>query len=160
MAERITSPVNEPADDSRSASPVIRDQQPLHGPLAAGLGAHQAGIGLGVVGLLIGAIAASPLIAVVGLVGGVAVGTVLLDSRPSRANPLRPDAQKTPDQRRELANARAEQGASTRVARTAAVGDNKTVQPPGIAIDHSFDESEGVTPRPAGKRGPLPREIF
>ena len=45
---------------------------------------HKGGVGLGIVGLLIGIAATSPLFAVTGLIAGIAAGTILLDRRDDR----------------------------------------------------------------------------
>lgn len=92
MVEHTQSKPQQSAD----ANPVARQIRPNHGPLAGSVQDHVAGLGLGVVGLLIGAIVASPVLAAVGLIGGAAAGTVFLDRRKDRGNSNACHADSTP----------------------------------------------------------------
>ncbi len=97
MGEHTKSRAHEPAAEPRLTTGVTGTRQALNGPLAASVQSHAAGIGLGVVGLLIGALAAgSPLIAVAGLVGGIAAGTVFFDRQQRDINSIAHDPQMTP----------------------------------------------------------------
>jgi hypothetical protein len=166
MVNIVTSPVQESADDPRSANPVILDKQPLNGSLASGVQAHGGGISMGVVGLLIGAVATSPLIALVGLVGGIAAGTVFLDQRKTSTNPIVQNADKTPLKRHPAGNVPVARGPESAIGVANAprvVTDTRHETDPrpvagGIAFDASFNEFEAVTPKPTGKHSPLRRK--
>jgi hypothetical protein len=84
MTESIASLAQNAADRSPSGS--APEQRGLGGSIAGLIRGHKAGIGIGVVGLVIGTLAASPLLAMAGLAGGIAAGTVLLDSRKRSPN--------------------------------------------------------------------------
>lgn len=85
--------------DKPSATLLTRDKHLLTGAMATSAQTHQAGIGLGVLGLLVGALTANPLIAVVGFLSGITAGTVF-DRNKSPADPVgqntEPDGERQP----------------------------------------------------------------
>jgi hypothetical protein len=153
MTDRIASLAQNAADKSTAAN--ASGQTPA-GSFAARVRGHKASIGMGVVGLVIGAIAANPLLAIAGLVGGIAAGTVFLDSRKQGANSVAHD--------------------STRHSGPCQLGDPDAVQPaaaadfsrtlchppaPGhIALDAAFDACDPDSPKPSGNTPASRRQLF
>src|SRR5690348_2428041 len=102
---------------------------------------------MGVVGLILGAFTANPLMAVAGLVGGLAAGTILLDGHKQEANSISHDSTPGSDAGRLAGNSDATQKApSTDISRT-------FCHPPApgtIALDTAFDACEPESPKPSG----------
>ncbi len=80
------------APDRRDFSAPVHDKEPLFGPLAALAQSHIGGIVLGLVGLLLGSFADSPLFAVAGLLGGFAAGTAFIDKNEGQSTPISQEA--------------------------------------------------------------------
>ncbi len=96
MGEHSTSRTDQPVSEPGSVTPVQGQSRPLNGWLSAGVQEHAAGIGIGAVGLLVGALVANPLIAFAGLVGGIAAGTVLFDKQRRNVNHIGHDPELNP----------------------------------------------------------------
>ena len=166
MVHDVTSPVQEPAEAPGSADPVTRDKQALFGPLASGVRTHGGGISLGVVGLLIGAAAASPLIAIVGLVGGIAAGTAFLDKKNGQTNPIGQSTAKTLSPRRLsgdrpiAAEPESEISGSPAPPQISGRASNALPVAAGIAFDDSFHESEAGSPKPTANLHPKSRKAI
>ncbi len=154
------------AADARPESNAGRDKQPLHGSLATSILAHGGGIGLGIAGLLIGVLVASPLVAVAGLVGGIAAGTLLVDHRQNRSNSLAQTVVSTLGQRLPAEDRPIAADAATAESHTPRQNTGtprEAVSLPiagGISFDGSFDERQDVGPGPTGNLHPARRRTI
>lgn len=111
MTENVTLQIQK-STGNPSAPVTTRDKHPFTGTLATIAQSHQAGLGLGIIGLLVGTLAASPLIAIVGLIGGIAVGTAL-DRNKCPTNPIGQAPQTIPERSPASASAPATVAART-----------------------------------------------
>jgi hypothetical protein len=158
MTESIASLAQNAADKSSSANAPAQHGLPLDGSFAGLLRGHKAGIGIGLVGLVIGTLAASPLLAIAGLAGGIAAGTVLLDSRKQGTNLIAHDATSS-------SNSRGEPGAHDAAIQPTTTTDiSRTFcHPPApgtIAFDSAFDACEPDSPKQSGNTQASRRQIF
>jgi hypothetical protein len=154
MTERIASLAQNAADKSSSANTSAQRGLPLVGSIAGLIRGHKAGIGIGVVGLMIGTLAASPLLAIAGLAGGIAAGALLLDSRKQVPNSVAHDS--TPGSDSSLRSADSDATTASDISRT-------FCHPPApgtIAFDRAFDACEPDSPKPAGNTPASRRQIF
>jgi len=158
MADRIASLIQNAADKSLPADASAQRGLPLAGSFRRLLGGHRAGIGIGVVGLMIGTLAASPLLAIAGLVGGMAAGTLFLDGRKQGANSVAHDSTAGPDSSRRSGApyATMQPESTTDISRTLC----RPPAPGEIAFDSAFDACEPDSPKPSGNSSPSRRQLF
>lgn len=86
MVEEFTTLPDKP--DDRSAGEAGLGQGTFARHATAVVSGHKFGIGLGIVGLLIGGIVGSPLLAVIGFLGGFGAGSTLFDARKNSTTPV------------------------------------------------------------------------
>jgi hypothetical protein len=158
MTERLASLAQNAADKSSAPNASAQRGLPLGSSIVGLLRGHKAGIGIGLVGFVIGTLAASPLLAIAGLAGGIAAGTVLLDSRRQRANLVAHDATQG-------SHPIGQSGASQATVQPAKTTDISLTfcHPPApgtVAFDSEFVACEPEGPKPSGNSPASRRQIF
>lgn len=140
---------------AQPAGPLADDKEPLFSPLAAQAQSHIGGIVLGLVGLLLGAFADSPLFAVAGLFGGFLAGTALIDKNGQQSTSISPEAIALRTRQHQPDNAAApmrDTGLATRDNAPGSRAEAVDLAAAGVRLDTTFSQLDSsATPKPTGK---------